>query len=497
LKTDNPFATMITNLLKNCTMKTLKAIKTIFVILSLLALPAVAKAQETSRIVETGAFTGINAGSIINIELVRGDQYSVEIIADSKVMDDIEVNVRNGMLTLGYSGSSRNAKATVTIVTPTIERIKLSGASNLTSSTPFEAPSMKFDLSGASSATMTVNAAAIETSLSGASNLRLNGQTERHKASVSGASTLRAQQLLTQVTEVKASGASSARVNATQMLNANASGSSKVEYTEAPAHLEMKSTGVGSVSGPRAASVSDMSDTTRIRVGGRDVMVINENERQVKRTKRRSFRSNWAGLDIGVNGYMAPGQRINLQPEAEPIDLRYERSFVYGLNLFQQNLPLISNNLGLYTGVGITWNNYRFDNQTRLMKDNEGVYFVQDTVNKIVRNKINLTYINVPFMLELQTGGNRRTERFHIAGGVVVGARVGTNVKYRYDNDGKKRNEKVFDDFAIHPFKFDLAARMGWGRINLFATYALNTLFKEGKGPELYPFTVGLQLISF
>lgn len=478
-------------------MKTLKAIKTTLVLLTLLAIPSLAGAQEITRMVETGAFTGINAGSIIKIELIRGDVHSVEIMAESNLMDDIDVNVRNGILTLGYSGSTRNARASVTVITPYVDRIKLSGASNLNSTTPFEMETMKFDLSGASSASMNVHAATLETNLSGASNLRLTGQAEHHKVTVSGAASLRAQQLVTQVSEVRASGASSAMVNAAQMLNANASGSSKVEYTEAPAHLEMKSTGVGSVRGPRTANVSDPGDTTRIRVGGRDVIVVNEQEVEVKRTKRKSFRSNWAGFELGINGYMAPDYKINLQPDAEPIDLRYERSFVYSLNLFQQNLPLISNNLGLYTGVGISWNNYRFDNQTRIMQDTEGVYFVQDTVNKIVRNKINLTYINVPFMLELQTSGNKASERFHLAGGVIVGARVGTNVKYRYDDNGKRRKEKVYDDFNIHPFKFDLAARLGWGRVNLFATYALNTLFKEDKGPELYPFTVGLQLVSF
>ena len=40
----------------------------------------------------------------------------------------------------------------------------------------------------------------------------------------------------------------------------------------------------------------------------------------------------------------------------------------------------------------------------------------------------------------------------------------------------------------------DATARIGWGWVNVFATYSLTTLFKTDRGPELYPFSVGLTI---
>jgi hypothetical protein len=49
----------------------------------------------------------------------------------------------------------------------------------------------------------------------------------------------------------------------------------------------------------------------------------------------------------------------------------------------------------------------------------------------------------------------------------------------------------------METFKYDATAKIGWGVLNLNASYSLNTLFKKEKGPELYPFTVSLTLVNF
>jgi len=56
---------------------------------------------------------------------------------------------------------------------------------------------------------------------------------------------------------------------------------------------------------------------------------------------------------------------------------------------------------------------------------------------------------------------------------------------------------KDHDDFFLNPFRFDATLRIGWGLINLFGTYSVSTLFKKDKGPELYPFSVGLTLAGW
>jgi len=41
------------------------------------------------------------------------------------------------------------------------------------------------------------------------------------------------------------------------------------------------------------------------------------------------------------------------------------------------------------------------------------------------------------------------------------------------------------------------AARLGVGKFTLFAERSLTPLFKEGKGPDLTPWNVGLQIVGF
>ncbi len=479
-------------------MKTAIKIKTVLLMAATLAFPFALRAQDVSHVIETGTFSGIDVGGTVKVELTQGEGYFVEVTTNGQDIDKVEARVRNGVLQLTYTGSTRNAQVSARITTPEINLINLSGVAHLTGQNEINTEALKIRLSGASNANIVVNTPSIESSISGAGNLTLAGKAGHHRADLGGAAQLKAQQLLTQTTEIRASGASNARITVMELLYADASGTSRIGYDSEPASKQIKVSGVGNVTNLSAGGASSLSDTTRLSLGNREMLIIGEDQNiRVQTRRKKKFRNNWAGFEMGINGYLAPGFRINLQEEAEPIDLRYERSFVYNLNLFQQNFRLIDDNLGLVTGLGFTFNNYRFDNQTRIMQDRQGVFFVEDDENNIIRNKLNVDYFNVPLLLEFQTHGNKDASRFHMAGGVIMGARIATNARYVVDNNGKKRREKDYKDFHIHPFKLDITGRIGWGKINLFATYSLNSLFKEGKGPELYPFAVGLRLVSF
>lgn len=458
------------------------------------------KAQDSSIVPEVAPFSAIEAGGIFKIELIQGENHFVEITADESILSDVDVRVRNGVLKLGFSGSTRRASITATVMTPEVEKINLSGASSLNASTVIESPSLELILSGASSITMEVQTESLRSRVSGASNLTLTGEAREHNVSASGASQIRAQQLATSITIARLSGASNARVEASESLDVNASGTSKVMFSNEPEDIKVRTSGMGSVNGTQAHLVrtSDSGDTTRINIGSRELLVIDDDEKEKVRIERRSrgFRNNWSGFELGINGYLTPNNDLNFTGDADLIDLRYEKSVIVNLNLFQQSFPIIRNNLGLFTGFGISWNNYRFDNQTRIEHTREGlnIFEIDEPLRK---NKLTLTYITVPLMLEYQTNRNKQIEKFHIAGGMILGTRIGTHTKYVFDEDGKKRKEKDYSNFHVPPFRFDLTGRIGWGRVNLFATYALNSLFREDKGPELYPFSVGIRLVSF
>ncbi|MCZ8285345.1 MAG: hypothetical protein O9353_07790, partial [Bacteroidia bacterium] len=53
------------------------------------------------------------------------------------------------------------------------------------------------------------------------------------------------------------------------------------------------------------------------------------------------------------------------------------------------------------------------------------------------------------------------------------------------------------DSYNMNPFRLNAHASVGYRNFTLYADYALTPLFENGKGPELYPFTFGVKLISF
>ena len=53
---------------------------------------------------------------------------------------------------------------------------------------------------------------------------------------------------------------------------------------------------------------------------------------------------------------------------------------------------------------------------------------------------------------------------------------------------------RFFVYFYMNPFKLDAIAKIGWGVLNLYATYSLTPMFQKNKGPELYPFAIGISL---
>lgn len=111
-------------------------------------------------------------------------------------------------------------------------------------------------------------------------------------------------------------------------------------------------------------------------------------------------------------------------------------------------------------------------------------------------------------------------KQFHFAVGGLVSARVSTHTKVYFNeanksydlldpstgnlvatgitpSGGSRNIVKNFNSFHLAPFKFDASVRFGYGIITLYATYSLNTMFQENRGPVLYPFTAGISLVGW
>ena len=90
-----------------------------------------------------------------------------------------------------------------------------------------------------------------------------------------------------------------------------------------------------------------------------------------------------------------------------------------------------------------------------------------------------------------------RDKAFHIGAGALVGLRVMTHTKQKYEIDGDTYKSKVFGDFGLNPFRLGVRGAVGFHRLNIYADYYFSSLFKSGNGPTLYPVNLGITLLGF
>lgn len=160
----------------------------------------------------------------------------------------------------------------------------------------------------------------------------------------------------------------------------------------------------------------------------------------------------------------------------------------YGLKIYKRNLMLV-------TGIGVTWNNWRFQNAVTLFPNQPALTGVMDTL-PMKKSKLTVSYVTLPLLLEFNSS-EQASKSFHIAAGVIGGYRIGTHTKRVLEDNGKSKKVKEYDDFSFNTFRFDSTVRIGYRGFTLFGSYGLMSLFKSREGPDLSPFTVGIALAGW
>ena len=479
--------------------------------IAFLLFPLLSTAQVVVETRDTPSFTGVEVGSVFNVTITQGEGFLVEVEAEQEHMEYISTSVRRDVLRIEYTRRVRNLRGLeVRITAPAYSSLKASGASSIQGEGVLEATTLRLEVSGASSMDLAIQSDEVFTDISGASSMRLAGSAGFHELNASGVTNVRAYDLESQVATVNSSGTASVRVTVLDAITATASGASGITVRGNPASAQVTSSSGATIRGVTPASTVTVpvdevrapaengKDTTVISVGSRELLVIDGERVQYRRRHPMKWRNEWTGFYLGVNGYMTPGNSINLDPGDQYMDLEYNNSIQVNLNLWQQNLVLARGSksaLGMYTGVGFSWNNYRFSNNIRLVHEEDQLSHFTDTIHSFRKNKLTVSHLNVPLMLEFQ---NRHSNgRFHMSAGVNVGLRLRSHTKQVYRFEGSRQKDKEHRDFHLSPFRYEAVARIGWGRFNFFATYALNEMFRDDRGPELYPFAVGVRILDF
>jgi len=241
-------------------------------------------------------------------------------------------------------------------------------------------------------------------------------------------------------------------------------------------------------------------DTTHIRMGKKDVKVIgHENGADIrwgndndKKDKSDRFNGHWEGLEFGFNGFDKPNYSMYTAAQKDFMALNQGKSAELNLNFYELNIGLAKSYVGLVSGMGLSFNSYRFDNPFTLEKTMSRTEPVPLNPENLAKTKLAVSYLNVPLLLEFQIPVNNKENRLFINAGLVGGVKIGSHTKVKYGNT----KDKVRSGFNMNSFKYAATARIGYKDVSLFASYSLTPLFQTGIGPELTPFSIGISFLD-
>ncbi len=228
-------------------------------ILMLTAIFSVAISQETINDAnaekrEVGSFHGISLSSAFDVYLTQGNEEAVAVSAsDPKYRDRITVEVKDGILKIGYKSEfrmigSRNQKLKAYISFKQIDKLNVSGACDVFTSGEIKAPSLDINLSGASDLKTKLDVNRLSVDLSGASDITVSGKANDLSIESSGASNFKGYDLATETCDARASGASDIKITVNKELSAHASGASDVRWKGSGVIKDLKNSGSSSVS---------------------------------------------------------------------------------------------------------------------------------------------------------------------------------------------------------------------------------------------------------
>lgn len=267
------------------------------------------------------------------------------------------------------------------------------------------------------------------------------------------------------------------------------------------------------VIGNEFISVEDSPDALKFKVGNRGLNILeslegkkvkfekytssdetfiqdDKEDLKAKRSRNKSrFKGHLSGIEFGFNNWLTSDHSFVMPADIDYMTLHSSKSNSFNLNFTQQSIGL-TRHFGLVTGLGINWNNYRFDGNNNIEKGPLGVIQPLTVVDPLEKSKLTTVYLTLPVMVELQIPADNH--HINIAAGLIGAVKIGSHTKMVYQDGDKVKSN---GDFSLSMLRYGPTARVGFENFQVYATYYMTPLFKAGKEPgghQLYPFEIGL-----
>ncbi len=212
----------------------------------------------TTIIRNVGDYDSVKISGFFDATLVRGTEGSIELIGESNLLENIEVFVDNGTLTVKTKRlieliPSRKTPILVKVPVKKIDGMSLSGSGSISSEFRLESPKFKTTLSGSGAiyaavdATeldvtiagsgdieLQVNTSEIDVTISGSGETTLEGSTQSIDVTIAGSGDVYAFNLDAKTADIHISGSADVEISVSGHLQVRIAGSGDVHYKGNP-----------------------------------------------------------------------------------------------------------------------------------------------------------------------------------------------------------------------------------------------------------------------
>ena len=255
--------------------------------------------------------------------------------------------------------------------------------------------------------------------------------------------------------------------------------------------------------------VKENGDSTLVKVGKRVIVSAEDDDVKVLVRDKDGDRSStsisffggdrnrvFQGFEFGFIGLSYDKSfDTDVPDDMKYMEMNIGRSINWAINPLEIDVRLINEHVKFSTGLGYNVKNFSFDSDYFLVKaDNDSIIGV-DSEKDLKKNRLRVGYMSIPAMLYFNTHKNPE-DSYRIGIGVQGGLKLYQTYRTKYFEDDHKIKSRQNGGWNTRDLILDGRATIGYGPINIYASYSFASLFKNDKGPEVYPYMIGVSFVN-
>ena len=223
-----------------------------------------------------------------------------------------------------------------------------------------------------------------------------------------------------------------------------------------------------------------------------------QDKEDIKKIKPKLTQTDVVRMDIFSDIWMNLPSDTTMKPKQinRGVNIAYMRDFPFGRSNFSLGLGVGISCHNLYSN-GQPGREFTYDSNGTIQYTGKTVFFkipskVGNEEIDVKNNKLTTVFAEIPLEFRYRT----RNNQFKLYIGGKFGMLLSSYNKYHGDdfrNDPANTIRiKEYKVYNIETYHYGLTLRIGWKYVQAYGYYSLSHLFKKGKGPEMYPISVGL-----